>query len=125
MNSFFVPQLGSQIYTMAGMTSQLNLQADRAGTYEGLSAQFSGEGFPGMRFAVRAIAPDEYATWIAGTKATGSRLDQAAYADLAKPSKNVAPSTYSNVESGLFDKIVSGAESGMEHGVSRPMERKP
>ena len=31
MNSFFVPQLGSQIYTMAGMTSQLSLQADKPG----------------------------------------------------------------------------------------------
>jgi cytochrome o ubiquinol oxidase subunit 2 len=125
MNSFFVPQLGSQIYTMAGMTSQLNLQADRAGTYEGLSAQFSGEGFPGMRFKVRAVAPDEYATWIAGAKATGPRLDHAAYADLVKPSKNVAASTYSNVEPGLFDSIVSGSSSGMEHGASRPMERMP
>src|SRR5579863_10646469 len=48
MNSFFVPQLGSQIYTMSGMTSQLSLQADKAGTYRGLSAQFSGAGFSSM-----------------------------------------------------------------------------
>lgn len=134
MNSFFVPQLGSQIYTMAGMTSQLHLQADRAGTFEGLSAQFSGEGFSGMRFETRAMAPADYAAWISSTKATGPHLDQAAYADLVKPSKNVAPSIFSSVEPGLFDKIVSGtassgsssaAGSGMEHGASRRMERKP
>ncbi|MDF2117076.1 ubiquinol oxidase subunit II [Roseiarcaceae bacterium H3SJ34-1] len=125
MNSFFVPQLGSQIYTMAGMTSQLSLQADRAGTYNGLSAQFSGEGFSGMRFEVRAVASDDYAAWIAGTKAAGPRLDQAAYADLAKPSKNVAPGTYREVEAGLFDSIVSASFSGLEHGVARSMERKP
>ncbi|MDT2022503.1 ubiquinol oxidase subunit II [Methylocella sp. CPCC 101449] len=129
MNSFFVPQLGSQIYTMAGMTSQLHLQADRVGTYEGLSAQFSGEGFAGMRFETRALAADDYAAWIARTKATEPRLDQAAYADLAKPSRNVAPSTYSAVEPGLFDWIVAGSssvvESGMGHGASRSMERKP
>jgi len=50
MNSFFIPQLGSQIYTMPGMTTQLNLQADKPGIYTGLSAQFSGPGFSDMRF---------------------------------------------------------------------------
>ena len=59
MNSFFVPQLGSQIYTMAAMTSQLNLQADKAGTYLGLSVQFSGEGFSDMRFNLRAVSAPE------------------------------------------------------------------
>ena len=56
MNSFFVPQLGSQIYTMAGMATQLNLQADQPGTYRGLSAQFSGDGFSDMRFEVERAA---------------------------------------------------------------------
>src|SRR5439155_26926629 len=50
MNSFFVPQLGSQIYTMAGMVTRLQLQADLTGTYRGLSAQYSGNGFADMRF---------------------------------------------------------------------------
>src|SRR3984893_9090938 len=49
MNSFFVPQLGSQIYTMAGMITRLHLQADHSGTYRGFSAQFSGEGFSEMQ----------------------------------------------------------------------------
>src|SRR5258705_8588425 len=44
MNSFFVPQLGSQIYTMSGMATRLHLQADYLGTYAGLSAMFSGDG---------------------------------------------------------------------------------
>ena len=55
MNSFFVPQLGSQIYTMPGMTTQLNLLADRPGDYPGLSANFSGDGFSDMRFLVHAV----------------------------------------------------------------------
>src|SRR6266851_9924441 len=33
MNSFFIPQLGSQIYAMSGMTTHLNLLADRPGEY--------------------------------------------------------------------------------------------
>src|SRR6266850_4345953 len=40
MNSFFVPQLGGQIYTMSGMATRLHLQADHLGTYAGLSAMF-------------------------------------------------------------------------------------
>jgi cytochrome o ubiquinol oxidase subunit 2 len=106
MNSFFVPQLGSQIYTMAGMTSQLHLQADRAGSYGGMSAQYSGAGFADMRFVVRAVPADDYAKWIVDTKTGGPALDKAAYAELAKPSTNVKAATYSSVEAGLFDAIV-------------------
>ena len=58
MNSFFVPQLGSQIYTMSHMVTRLNLQAERPGTYPGLSAQFSGDGFSDMRFDVITLFPE-------------------------------------------------------------------
>jgi len=109
MNSFFVPQLGSQIYTMASMTSQVNLQADQAGAYAGLSAQFSGEGFAGMRFDVEAVTPEAYSAWISATQATGPALDAAAYGALAKPSKDERPSTYKSVDPGMFESIVDGA----------------
>lgn len=126
MNSFFVPQLGSQIYTMAGMVSQLHLQADRAGTYRGLSAQFSGEGFSGMRFDVRAVATDDYTKWIASTKIGGSTLDKAVYADLVKPSMNVAPKTYGAIEPQLFEHIVASSTASDEgahgHSASRSMD---
>src|SRR5215831_12044768 len=55
MNAFFVPQLGSMIYTMNGMATQLNLQADRPGTFMGLSAMFSGNGFADMQFKTEAV----------------------------------------------------------------------
>jgi cytochrome o ubiquinol oxidase subunit II len=108
MNSFFVPQLGSQIYTMAGMTSQVNLQADSTGIYHGLSAQFSGEGFADMAFEVRAVSASDYARWIADTQAAGAALDRDTYRALAQPSKHVAPTTYKSVDPGLFDFIVNG-----------------
>jgi cytochrome o ubiquinol oxidase subunit 2 len=111
MNSFFIPQLGSQIYTMAGMTSQLNLQADKPGNYLGLSAQFSGEGFADMHFGVSVVPADAYAKWLVDAKATGPTLDISAYAALAKPSKAVAPATYSAFAPGLFDSIVSETAS--------------
>lgn len=106
MNSFFVPQLGSQIYTMAGMTTQLHLQADKPGRYPGLSAQFSGDGFSDMRFTVDAVAPDRFAAWAARAKAAGPVLDARGYAALAEESKKVAPYTYRAVDPQLFRAIV-------------------
>jgi len=107
MNSFFVPQLGSQIYTMAGMTSQLYLQADHVGSYHGLSAQFSGHGFADMHFEVSAVSPGAYANWVATTKSTGPSLDDAAYATLAEPNENVTPMTYKAIDPALFDAVVA------------------
>src|SRR5260370_262257 len=108
MNSFFVPQLGSQIYTMAGMVTRLHLQADHAGTYRGLSANYSGEGFADMRFAVDAVSAGEFARWAdAVRRATGPRLDAQTYAELAGPSQAVAPLTYRAVDPDLFNGIVN------------------
>jgi cytochrome o ubiquinol oxidase subunit 2 len=109
MNSFFVPQLGSQIYTMAGMVTQLELQADQPGTYRGLSANYSGAGFADMRFAVHAVGAEEFASWARTAQSAGPVLDAQAYAALAKPSAAVSPSTYRAVAPGLFDRIVSSA----------------
>jgi cytochrome o ubiquinol oxidase subunit II len=107
MNSFFVPQLGSQIYTMAGMVTRVHLQADHPGSYPGLSANFSGDGFADMRFTVDAVPPERFAGWVNEARSGGPALDKASYADLAKPSKAVAPFTYSSVAAGLFNEIVN------------------
>jgi cytochrome o ubiquinol oxidase subunit 2 len=104
-NAFFVPQMGTMIYTMPGMATRLNLQADRQGQYEGISAQFSGDGFPGMKFKVNAVPPDQFAMWTQGAHG-GPALDGAAYAQLAKPSSYVKPMTYGAVAPGLFDAIM-------------------
>jgi cytochrome o ubiquinol oxidase subunit 2 len=107
MNSFFVPQLGSQIYTMPGMVTRLHLQADHSGTYRGLSAQYSGSGFSAMRFTVDAVPSEQFARWIDATRNSGPTLDTLTYAELAKPSEAVAPFTYRSVAPGLFERIVS------------------
>jgi cytochrome o ubiquinol oxidase subunit 2 len=107
MNSFFVPQLGSQIYTMAGMATRLHLQADHIGTYPGLSANYSGSGFAGMRFNVDAVPAENFAKWVDAARSAGPVLDAQTYADLAKPSKAVAPFTYRAVAPNLFKGILS------------------
>jgi cytochrome o ubiquinol oxidase subunit II len=107
MNSFFVPQLAGQIYTMSGMVTRLQLQADHPGTYPGLSAMFSGDGFADMRFTVDAVPNDGFAQWVTHSRNTGPVLDAKTYADLAKPSKAVAQFTYRAVAPDLFDGIVN------------------
>ncbi len=131
LNAFFIPQLGSMIYTMNGMRTELNLHADEPGTYRGISSHYSGEGFSDMHFDVRAVAPGEYAAWLASTHGAGARLDAAGYAALAKPSINPPPSSYGAVESRLFDRIVSqaiapgpGPEPEKKGSTQKPVENE-
>ena len=107
MNSFFVPQLGSQIYAMAGMVTRLNLQADHPGTYRGISANYSGAGFSDMHFDVDAVPPEQFAQWVTTARNAGPTLDAQAYAELVKPSQAVVPFTYRAVAPGLFGRIVT------------------
>lgn len=107
MNAFFVPRLGSMIYTMNGMTSRLNLQADEPGTYHGLSSHYSGDGFSDMHFDVRAVPSDQFNDWVTATRNTGPALDAANYKALTKQSIAVAPSTYRDVDAGLYQAVVT------------------
>jgi len=107
MNSFFVPQLGSQIYTMSGMATRLHLQADHPGSYPGMSAQFSGDGFADMRFTVEAVPAQQFDQWVTAARNSGPALDAQAYAELARPSQAVAPFTYRAVAAGLFSGVVN------------------
>jgi cytochrome o ubiquinol oxidase subunit 2 len=122
-NSFFVPQMGSMIYTMPRMTTRLHLQADKPGVYDGLSAQFSGDGFPGMQFKVQALPPDQFARWAQGARGQGPMLDGPGYAQLEKPSSYVKPMTYGGVAPGLFDAIV--ANRAPASPVPPPEHNKP
>jgi cytochrome o ubiquinol oxidase subunit II len=105
-NVFFVPRLGTMIYAMYGMQTRLNLQADLPGVYPGLSAMFSGDGFPDMAFDVHAVSPEQFVQWTAATRGTGPVLDEAAYRKLLRQTRNVSPYTYRSVQAGLFDDIV-------------------
>jgi cytochrome o ubiquinol oxidase subunit 2 len=107
LNSFFVPQLGSMIYTMNGMSNQLNLQADAPGVYAGLSAHYSGDGFSNMHFDVQAVPGAQFSQWIAAAKAQGPVLDEPGYGRLSRQSSNVAPFTYRATDPGLYQRIVA------------------
>ncbi|ATQ67442.1 ubiquinol oxidase subunit II [Methylosinus trichosporium OB3b] len=105
MNSFFVPQLGGMIATMPGMVTQLHLKGDHIGDLWGLSTQFSGDGYAGMRFAARVRSQAEFERWIEEARKSACDLDEAGYAALLRPSQNVRPFTFRSVAPALFDDI--------------------
>ncbi len=105
MNAFFVPQLGSMIYTMNAMRTRLNLIADKPGTFLGLSSQYSGDGFSTMHFDVEAVPADQFSAWVNTARSSGATLTAQSYQDLEKQSLSVNPFTYRDVEPDLFQKI--------------------
>ncbi len=107
MNAFFVPDLGSMIYTMNGMTTQLNLEASKTGSYHGFSSHFSGDGFSDMQFEVRVVPIEEFAEWARSNRGQGPTLNDAAYTELAKQSAKLAPATFGEIDADLFSRIVS------------------
>lgn len=107
MTAFFVPELGSQIYSMAGMQTQLNLMADEPGHYWGDNTQYSGNGFHDMHFEAKAVTPDEFQHWVEQVRQSPDRLDTEGFAQLEQPSKGWVPvKHFSNVDPGLFESIM-------------------
>lgn len=106
MNSFWIPELGGQVYAMAGMTTKLHLMASRPGIYPGSSANLSGEGFADMKFSAHAVEGAEFDAWVASAKSQSNPLDDDAYDTLAEPGTDSYPGTYSQVKSGLYDRII-------------------
>ncbi len=106
MNVFFVPELGSMIYAMHGMVTQLNLLSDHPVDLYGTSAQFSGDGFSDMHFIVHAVPEPAFTGWVERARQAGPELERSAYIALAAQSSDVKPFTYRSIEPGLFHAIV-------------------
>ena len=116
MNSFFIPGLGGQIYAMAGMLTKLHLIANENGEFDGISANYSGEGFTGMKFKAVATSQADFDAWIAEVKNSPKRLETAEYTALAKPSERNPVELYSSYSPNLFQTIIDKYE-GMKRGV--------
>ena len=106
MNSFWIPQLGGQVYAMSGMSTQLHLMADHAGTYRGLSGNISGTGFAGMHFNVNAMAAGDYSVWLQNAKTSSQKLTMADYNNLAKPSQNNPVAVYASSAPYLYNDVI-------------------
>jgi cytochrome o ubiquinol oxidase subunit 2 len=115
MNAFWIPQLGTQIYAMPGMSAKLHLMADEAGDYQGVSSNFSGDGFSGMKFIAHATSEEEYKAWLANVRASTSTLTLATYKDIARASKDNPVMYYSSVIDSLYTDIIATYMGNMKH----------
>jgi cytochrome o ubiquinol oxidase subunit 2 len=106
MNSFWIPQLGGQIYAMPAMRSKLSLIANETGCYRGVSANISGDGFAGMTFTAEACTPKQFADWVAKAKRSKKVLNSATYTPLIAPSQYDPVSIYVLGQKNLFDQIL-------------------
>ena len=125
MNVFFIPQLGSMIYTMNGMVTHLNLRADQEGDLRGLSAHFSGDGFPEMLFDVHVISPLDFPNWVATTAKSNNVLNADAYKQLKQQSVETGRPTYRLDDPRLFNdiatqKIPPGPGPQLTDNIARP-----
>ncbi|MCA0758270.1 ubiquinol oxidase subunit II [Paenibacillus sp. N4] len=106
MNSFWIPQLGGQLYSMSGMAMTLHLQADEQGSYFGSGANFNGRDFAQMTFTVDATSEEEYKSWIEEVKSTSPALTMEGYEKLTEPGSSEVM-LFSSFPVGLFEKIVT------------------
>ena len=123
MNSFFIPGLGGQIYAMAGMTTKLHLIANQNTELEGISANYSGAGFTGMKFKAIATSQEDFDAWVNEVKKAPKQLDTAEYEALSKPSQNNPVELYSAYAPNLFQTVIDKYE-GMKPGKPLKHEKK-
>lgn len=125
MNSFWIPQLGGQIYAMSGMAMTLYLQADEPGVYYGSGANFTGEHFAQMTFNAEAVSGEDYDAWVQEVKNSSPELTTEGYQTLAEKGTSDEQS-FSSFPDGLFESIVTqylnGDTSTHHHGDSSDME---
>ncbi|MDR3476765.1 MAG: COX aromatic rich motif-containing protein [Gammaproteobacteria bacterium] len=107
MSAFFIPQLGSQIYAMAGMRTRLHLIASVPGDFLGLNTQFNGDGFSDMTFMVHAVEPDQMQAWVTQVKQSAQPLTPEAYGQLLNPSIADQPKFYNGVAPDLFQQVLT------------------
>lgn len=106
MNSFWIPQLGGQIYAMPAMRTKLSLVANEVGAYRGVSSNISGKGFAGMAFTAKAVEPEEFDRWVESVRNSSPSLDLDEYRRLVQPSEYVPASFYVLSKEDLFDWII-------------------
>jgi cytochrome o ubiquinol oxidase subunit 2 len=101
------------------MSAKLHLVANEEGIYKGVSSNFSGDGFSGMKFDTKVISGEEYADWVNTARTISSPLTKETYTALAKQSKNVPVHLFSSVEDGLYDSIIMKFMAPGEMGTNK------
>lgn len=106
MNSLVIDQLAGQIYSMAGMRTQLHLVADQTGNYQGRSISFSGNGFSGMNFNATVVNDKAFNTWVAQVQKSKSVLNWQSYQKLVPDSEDTNAYYFKLGDANLFDEVI-------------------
>ncbi|MDO8265973.1 MAG: cytochrome ubiquinol oxidase subunit II [Candidatus Saccharibacteria bacterium] len=107
MNSFWVPQLGGQMYAMSGMSTELNLLADEVGQYKGVSSNISGAGFASMNFIIDSKNDSDYDSWIKSVYNSNNYFSFEDYQDLTVPSESDEPLQLILSDHNLYNQILA------------------
>ena len=107
MNSFYIPALAGQIYAMAGMETKLHAVINKPGDYRGFSANYSGDGFSGMRFVFHGMAQADFDAWVKKAKTHRETLSRSRYLELARPSQNEPAQQFGAVDPDLYHAILN------------------
>ncbi|CAI9395752.1 cytochrome aa3 quinol oxidase subunit II [Niallia sp. Sow4_A1] len=95
MQSFWIPALAGQKYTMYGAETDLYVVADNPGSYEGQNTSFNGKGYAEMKFEVEAKTLADYDEWVDEVKETAPELTEEKYKEIIKPT-HLGRMTFSN-----------------------------
>lgn len=115
MSSFWIPQLGGQLYAMTGHINRLNLMAQKPGDYQGSAAEINGDGFAGMKFITRAGTHADFDNWLNDVKNSDVTLDNDSYQELLKPSQNNPAKYYATVQPDLYDIMLMKYSGSHDH----------
>ena len=107
MQSLFMPRLAGQIYAMDGMTTQLNFEVSKPGTYLGENTQYNGDGFPHDKFTIHSVSAAQFSKWVAQAQSNPATLNETAYQTLSRQSVLATPLSFGHFESDLFERIVA------------------
>lgn len=112
MSAFWIPTLGSMIYTMNGMSSQLNLMADETGTFPGYNTNINGAGYSEMTFNVYSQSAQDFKSWVTSTQASKNMMDVPTLQEISKPGL-MKEKAYMLMDNKLYDKVVMKYMKGM------------
>ena len=106
MNSFWIPNISGQMYSMTGMVNKLHVMSNTQGEYPGSAAELNGEGFAGMKFVAKSVSQADFDTWVQSVQKSSKHLDSKAYDSLAKPSENTPQMFYASYDPTLYNTII-------------------
>lgn len=119
MNSFWVPALAGQVYSMNGMETKLHFMADKEGSFNGTSANISGDGYAGMTFKVYSMDETKFESWATQPGENRERMTTAKYDEISAKSKDKTERTYTLSQKTLFNDVIMKYMMHKQHGESK------